>query len=161
MCVRRARLAAIIALIGCTPAVDPQLPPGAAMLTDATELLLAEQYSGIGSRRREVVRDAPTWSKFWAQAHGHIMPQPAVPSIDFTKNVVVVAAMGTRSSGGYVIDIESLYEANGDVFAVVTERSPGVRCVTTAALTAPVVAVRVARPGMQVSFVERSEINDC
>ena len=156
----RTRCLAIVAILGCTPVVDPQLPPGGTPL-DETERVLQAQYTGLVERERAVIRDAQTWSQFWSRAHRNVMPQPPAPTIDFTRNIVVAAAMGTRSNGGFSIGIEQVYAADGDLYVVVEERSPGPNCITTQALTAPVAAVRVPRPGAPVSFIERSETFRC
>ena len=150
----------VVAILGCTPVVDPQLPPDSVPL-DETEQVLDAQYTGLVQRERTVIRDAQAWSRFWRQAHSNVMPQPPVPSIDFTRNIVVAAAMGTRNTGGFSIDIEGVYVADTDIYVVVEERTPGTRCITTQALTAPAAAVRLPRAGASVSFVERSETLNC
>ena len=156
-----AAAATAVTFMGCTPVVDPQLPPEGTPITNGLEVVVRNHYSAIGERQRLVIRDAQAWSQFWVRAHGSLTPRPDVPNIDFTTNIVVAAAMGSRPSGGYTVAIDAMYELESTLYAVVTERSPGAGCVTTAALTAPVIAVRVARPGAQVSFVEREEIIDC
>lgn len=162
MRLRSIRLAAVIGtLIGCTPAVDPQLPPGAVKLTDPTEIVVAEQYSGIVDRRRLVIRDAQSWSTLWNEAFSRRHPRPPVPSIDFAEHVVIAASTGTRSNGGYGLTFDAIHEADGVLYAVVREISPGRNCITTQALTNPVIAVRVPRRGAQVTFIERAEITDC
>lgn len=162
MCMRSTRLAAVIvSLIGCTPAVGPQLPPGAEALTDATELVLREDYSGIVDRSRLVIRDGQAWSEFWNQAYSRQIPTPAVPSIDFGESMVIVASMGGRGTGGYGIAFDAIFEAADILYAVVREHSPGRFCGVTAAESQPVVAVRVPRPGAEVRFIERSETSHC
>lgn len=149
-----------VAILGCAPVADPQLPPGGVPLDD-TELVLRDQYTGFVDRERLVIRDAQAWSAFWSQAHSRVMPEPSVPSIDFSRNIVVAAAMGTRPNGGYSIQVRQVYELDGGLYVLVSERSPGPGCVTTQALTAPVAAVRVPRPGAPVTFVERSQTITC
>lgn len=149
-----------LAVLGCAPVTDPQLPPGGVPV-DNTEQLLRGQYSGFSQRARLVIRDAEAWSQFWNQAHGNVMPRPPVPSIDFAHNIVVAATMGSRSNGGHTIEIDRVYAADDGLHVVVEERSPGAGCVTTAAITAPAAAQRIPRPGASVSFVERSETFTC
>lgn len=156
----RTRSLVVAAILGCTPVVDPQLPPGGAPLDD-TEQVLNAQYTGLAQRERTVIRDAQAWSRFWRQAHANVMPRPPVPSIDFTRNIVVAAAMGTRNNGGFGIEIERVYAVGDDLHVVVEERSPAPNCITTQALTAPVAAVRIPRVGAPVSFVERSRTFTC
>lgn len=149
-----------VAILGCAPVADPQLPPGGVSL-DETEQLLKSQYTQLVRRERLVIRDAQTWSEFWDQAHGQVSPQPSVPSIDFSRNIVVAATMGSRPSGGYNIEIDQVYDVDGAVYVIVTERSAGPGCITTQAVTAPASAVRVPRPGASVTFIERSETFPC
>ncbi|HTS80801.1 MAG TPA: protease complex subunit PrcB family protein [Myxococcaceae bacterium] len=60
--------------------------------------------------------------------------------------------LGTPLSGGYAVDIPEVV-AEGDVPRIeVVETRPGEGCVTTAALTRPVVVVAVARGDWVVSF---------
>jgi hypothetical protein len=156
----RTRCLIVVAILGCTPVVDPQLPPGGAPL-DETEQVLNAQYTGLVERERTVIRDAQAWSRFWSQAHRNVMPQPPVPSIDFARNIVVAAAMGTRNNGGFSIEIVQVYAVDEHLHVVVEERSPGPDCITTQALTAPVAAVRIPRVGGSVSFVERRATLNC
>ncbi|MGH7636966.1 MAG: protease complex subunit PrcB family protein [Gemmatimonadaceae bacterium] len=153
--------AIVVTLIGCTPAVDPQLPPDAVKLADATEVILEQSYSGIEDRSRLVIRDAHAWSAFWNQAYRSHIPLPSVPEIDFGRNIVIVAGMGSRNTGGYGITFHSVHEADDVLYVVVRESSPGRSCIVTQALTQPVIAVRVSRPNAHVKFIERSETFDC
>ena len=123
--------------------------------------VLSNQYTGFNQRERLIIRDAQAWSQFWSQAHRTVMPQPPLPAIDFAQNVVIAATMGTRPNGGHSVQIEQVFEADGDLFVVVAERSPGANCVTTAAITAPAAAARIPRTSGTVSFIERRETFDC
>jgi hypothetical protein len=154
-------VAIVVPLIGCTPAVDPQLPPDAVKLEGATETVLHNSYSGIVDRRRLVIRDPQAWSAVWNEAYRRHIPVPSVPEIDFSRNIVIVAGMGSRGTGGYGITFDTIYEADDVLYAVVRESAPGRSCIVTQALTQPVTAVRVARPGADVRFIERSETVDC
>lgn len=118
-------------------------------------------YDGMATRQRLVVRDGATWAALWQQLASNHRPIPAVPAVDFAGNVVIVAAMGTRSSGGYSIDIDDVRMGGGDARISVTERSPGDGCMVTMALTAPVAAVVVPRFLGQATFLERTEQRAC
>jgi hypothetical protein len=117
--------------------------------------------SGITTRERLVVTDQARWAQVWADIVRNHSPTPPVPVVDFDRETIVVAAMGQRSSGGYVITIDSgTVEANTVVLSV-TERSPGMTCGTTAALTAPVALARILRARATVRFVEKTAVTDC
>jgi hypothetical protein len=128
---------------------------------DQVVTLLRENTSGVTTRRRGVIQTADEWAAFWNQVYATRLPAPAVPAIDFGESTVIVAAMGSRSSGGYGIDLPEVGRVGTDYHVVVRETSPGSNCMTTAALTQPVVAARVARTDGRVSFIEREEVLRC
>jgi hypothetical protein len=68
--------------------------------------------------------------------------------------------MGTRGSGGYLIDVKDVLTAGNRLIVTVEERSPASDCLATAVVTAPVVLVRVARTA-DVSFVETTAVHSC
>jgi hypothetical protein len=124
-------------------------------------LLPYRHTSGLTERERIVVRDASTWAALWPRILGSHRPMPPVPSVDFAREMVVVASMGTRSSGGYTIAIDSVFVARDTLRVVVREQSPGPRCGTTAALTMPVALARLERSELPVSFISRAAVRDC
>lgn len=159
---------AVVLLAACgSPASAPDsrtLPLGAVALeVDALpDSVVRLFHANVTDRRRLVIRDAAEWAQFWNEATSNVQPRPAVPAVDFTTGMLVVATMGTRPSGGYAIAVERAYEdAGGRVHAEVLEVSPGAGCVTTAALTAPVAVVRVPRRPGAVEFVERTRVREC
>lgn len=163
---RRSLLAAIAlgALASaCDSVTEPRVPAGAVALQmeqlpdDVAQYL----YSGVNDRRRLFIKDAAAWTALWAEVTANLQPPPPVPAIDFDTEAVVVASMGTRPSGGYSIAIEGVYEADGKLYVEVREVSPGSNCITTAALTAPVHAVRVPTRTGPVVFVEHAETRSC
>lgn len=117
--------------------------------------------SGLREPRNLVVRDAPAWAAMWRRitaAHGAPPPPPA---IDFGREMLLIAAMGTQPSGGYRIRIERVLDQGGRLEAHVVRISPGPRCGAIAALTHPIDIVRVAASPRPVSWLERDEMTDC
>ena len=122
------------------------------------ETVLESQYSGIRTPRRAVIRDAEQWRAFVREATNVDGANPAAPAeVDFTREMAIVAAMGLRRSGGYSIAIENIFSAEGKLRVVVREVAPKTGSMTTQALTAPLVVVRLARSNDPVSFVERPD----
>lgn len=117
--------------------------------------------SGIPEQERIVVRDEASWGALWPRIVGSHSPRPAPPVVDFTREMLLVVSMGTRASGGYVIAIDSLAVSGDSLRVVVREQSPGPRCGTTAALSAPVALARIERSDLPVSFVTREVVKDC
>ncbi len=117
--------------------------------------------SGIPEQERIVVRDSAAWAALWPRIVGTHSPRPNPPAVAFTKEMLLVVSMGTRSSGGYVIAIDSMTVDGDSIRVAVREQSPGPRCGTTAALSAPVALARVERSDLPVSFTTREVVKDC
>jgi hypothetical protein len=118
-------------------------------------------YSGIGQASRGVVRSEGEWQALWAQVVRGRQPTPATPAVDFSREMVIVAAMGTRNTGGYAITVDSVTATPGALHVFVTERSPGGSCGTTQALTAPVDAVALSSDVRAVQFHESTVAHNC
>ncbi|HEX7118664.1 MAG TPA: protease complex subunit PrcB family protein [Longimicrobiales bacterium] len=138
------------------------LPPGAVLQPADQRVTLAKEFStGVPERRREVLRSHAALAAFWNALYANRRPVPPVPDIDFDGSMVVVAAMGERTSGGYAIDIEGIYRTDDAMYVVVHETAPGQGCVVAAVLTAPAVVVRVPRFDGPIAFIEERSEHDC
>jgi hypothetical protein len=113
--------------------------------------------TGIGERRRLVIRDANTWADFWAE-----LGTGERPDVDFTKAMVVAVAAGQRPSGGYEIAVNEVRQSDGELLVEVLETSPGPNCLTSSSPTQPadVVVVPIVAP-RSWSFSERTETRSC
>ena len=118
-------------------------------------------YSGIADKRRLYIKDMDAWTALWNEVTANITPRPAVPFIDFGKEALIVAAMGTRNTGGYSIAVETVAELEGKLIVEIREVSPGSNCVLTQALTAPVHAVRAPLRNGEVVFTEIPIVQNC
>ncbi len=65
-------------------------------------------FSGIRDAKQEIVRNADDWEKLWKQHAVSTGAAEKVPEVDFAKEIVVAATMGTRRTGGYSIEIVSV-----------------------------------------------------
>jgi PrcB C-terminal len=119
-------------------------------------------YSGLDQPARLVVRDAATWQAVWNQIDGGQSPVAPPPSVDFSRDMIVMAALGVRGTGGYGILISGASERSSDGIAVIVDSSsPAANCVVTESLTQPVDIARVPRREGAVTFVERSHETNC
>jgi hypothetical protein len=153
----------IVGIAACAAPEQSTLPPGPSI---PVVRLRAEPYSfeynsGLTEPTRLVVRDAAEWQSLWTQIYQGRFPVPPLPAIDFSREMIVVAALGTRSSGGYSILIDGASATGADVAIAVRSIAPGRKCGVTAALTQPVDIARLPRRDGQVSFVERAEVKEC
>ena len=123
--------------------------------------LLQEYNTGLRDSVRQVITDGESLALVWAQAHEGRGEVPAVPSVDFTTEMVIVAALGTRNSGGYPITIDSVVASGTALHVYVRKTSPGPTCGTTGALTEPASIVAVPRSTASVVFDEIDQRSDC
>jgi|SRR6185503_5787474 len=156
-------IATVLACGGQLSSVPPHAPADAAPVTvePVADLQSVRFNSGISTRERTLVRTRATWEALWPQIVGSLRPIPPVPAVDFATKTVIVASMGTRSSGGYVISVDDVRQARGDAWITITERSPGSGCGTTAAITTPIAAVVVPRFDGTATYVERTTSVNC
>jgi len=108
-----------------------------------------------------VVRTQPEWEALWRRITARQGPPPAVPAVNFERDMLLVAAMGARPSGGYSIRIERVIDGGDRLEAHVVRTSPGSRCGAIAAITHPVDVVRIAASHKQVSWTMRDAVTDC
>jgi hypothetical protein len=73
--------------------------------------------------------------------------------VDFARDVVILAAMGTRPSTGFSVTITEVRVHDGTFWVRVTEQSPGRNCVAGDAITSPVHAVRAPREATAAQFM--------
>lgn len=136
-------------------------PPMTVQQLDSTLASYYRYNSALEDSARFVVRTADEWTVLWNRIVANHGPTPPVPAIDFEKEMLLVAAMGTRNTGGYSIQIEAVDKDSSAITASVRSRSPGNNCITTQALTAPVDIVRIPRSDLPVQFVEEHIVTNC
>lgn len=155
-----------LAVVGCG---SPSAPEASEVPSDAIAIVGDDfrdavegmrHYSGYDERARRVIRDRDTWIRVWLRVTTSASSRP-VPQVNFDQHVIIFAAMGTKPSTGYAIEITELYRRGPDIYAVVRERSPGRGCLVGQAITAPVTAALVPRTSGRVHFVERATVHDC
>jgi hypothetical protein len=113
---------------------------------------------------RFVVRDRDAWHDVWKQIYQHNPsngPYPEPPEIDFSREMVIVAAMGQRPTSGYEIIIDGAYERD-DRLEVVVKSVVNVKCFGVfTAVTSPLDIVRLAKIERPVVFREIEVVPDC
>lgn len=138
-------------------------------------------HSCLSSPARIVIRDRESWDKQWKQmwegpacsggksftmdASGHFVPKtmPAAPNIDFSREMIIVAAMGPTLRDA--ITIEEAYERSDRLEVVVRSISPG-SCGSLYGWsfeigTQPVDIVRIAKSERPIVFREIKAVMEC
>jgi hypothetical protein len=112
---------------------------------------------GLDSAGRMVIRSDRAWRKLWSQLQGDLdSSKYSTPSVDFHREVLVIAAEGTFSGDISSVHIDSILQRGADLEVVVRSVRPwGIACMGGQMLTAPVDIVRVPKHSGKVLFVER------
>lgn len=118
--------------------------------------------SAIWDSLRVMIRDAEAWSKVWERIHhSPVSPSPPLPEIDFSREMVVVVALGQRPTGGYGIIVDRAYERDDRLEVTVRSQTPGKNCFLTQAVTEPVDIVRLPKTERSVVFRETEVVHEC
>jgi hypothetical protein len=100
-----------------------------------------------------VIRDQQSWQDLWSRMTQN-SPQLALglPTVDFAQDMVLVAAAGTRNTGGYSVAINGGTQSSGNATVNVLITSPGTGCVATQAFTSPVDMAITPRSDATIAF---------
>lgn len=147
-------LALVLGLAACgSPAAPAENVP--------VTRVLRGQYSALANAQRLVIRTQTQLDEAWTAAFRTQSHPPPVPSVDFTTELVIVAAMGSRPTSGYCISVDSAAATDGMVTVAVTTTSPPAGSGLLQVITMPFDVVRLPRPADSVSFVEKTQTAQC
>jgi hypothetical protein len=138
---------------------DPNAnPPGSSAGQPVSfTLVYADIYSGIRAPRQELVVQPARWQAVWDEimSDGR-SPKPPIPSVDFDRNMLIVAGLGYSPDACMNVDVESVRLA-GDILQVAIKdvRSP-MSCTCPPVTVQPVRIVAVPRVTTKVAFTRRS-----
>ena len=146
---RRFLLAVTVAALLMACDDSPTAPDGGPI---SFETVVATSSSGFETPERDVIRNDDQWARVWDLLHARSGSVPARPEVDFGRQMLVLAAMGTQSNGCYQIEVTAIDLRQGRLAVEVVERQPGATCVCTQALTQPVHVVALDRVGLDAGF---------
>jgi len=138
-------------LVAAGAAVGPSDTRGSAT-EHPFETILAEAHSGLDEPRREVIRDEASWARLWAEIYASVTPTPPLPSVAFTRHMLVAVASGTRRSGGFAIEVRSVATRGERLEVGVLETCPEPGAMVTMSLSRPVEVVRIPRLTQAATF---------
>jgi PrcB C-terminal len=105
-------------------------------------------HSGIEERREAVVRTESEWKALWK---AHAAEQPA-PAVDLAKSIVAGVFLGTRSTGGYAVEVTAVERQGADVIVRYRETKPDPNMMVTQVLTSPFHIVSFEKTTGEVKF---------
>jgi hypothetical protein len=145
-------IALAIALVGVLMQAQPPAAtqPGLMLLEAPTKPMTLDKgdHSNIDDAKQVVVRTEEEWAKLWNQ-HA---PDHKRPAVDFSRQMVIGAFMGSRPTAGFSIDILSTIQANGVLTVRYREVFPPRSAITAQVITSPFDLVTVPTFAGDVRF---------
>jgi len=134
----------------------PQLEP-----YDAVDHLYRNAKSSLPTSVRLAILDTADWTAIWKRIVGPASQAP-VPTVDFSREMLLVVGMGQAPCMGYQINVDTVFrDKDKRIYAVVRERHHGARCGCLNEVVSPVDVILVPRTVRPVTFLERQESNVC
>ena len=139
--------------VGCATKVAPYLIVFTAMLSAQTPPSFTDVAKGNASEQQDAkqvtVRTPSEWETLW-KAHA---PTVKMPSVDFTKNMVVGIFLGTKPSDGYQVEIVGVRTQEKELIVEYVQRTPGRGTMAAQILTEPYHLVSVPKHAGTVRFI--------
>ncbi|MGL4611111.1 MAG: protease complex subunit PrcB family protein [Trueperaceae bacterium] len=121
--------------------------------------VLAEgaQATGVEQAQYVLITNDDQLLEFWNQAHGAQINVPSVPDVDFFRETIVAAFMGTKPTGGYGLNVDRVTLEGSDAYINLTELQPAADAITTQALTSPWVMLKILRGNVNAAWFRNSQ----
>lgn len=107
--------------------------------------------AAIGPAHR-VIAEPVDWRETWVLLHGNQAPTPPCPEVEFADEVLLLVEMGSKSTGGYSIEVVAIRPEGGGLVVEVRETSPEPEAMVTQSFTSPYHVVRMTRIDTEITF---------
>jgi hypothetical protein len=108
--------------------------------------------SGFQAPQQSFVATQKEWVDTWVTREGPVTPKKPHPQIDFSREVVIVAALGTKPTGGFAIEITRIVRTKDAIEIYVRKTAPQDGLKPPPGPTSPFVLARMPRPDRPVTF---------
>ncbi len=129
----------------------------------AFETIDIGDQSGVAGERPQVFKfdTQAGWEEFWSRHQANVSPQPALPAVDFSRDMVIAVVDRTEPSGGFRLEITDIEDAAGRLVVRVSKTIPGPDCIVTAVITQPFHLVRMAKSDLEPDLLISEETVSC
>ncbi len=131
-------------------AYSPKLDPTVKRL-DITEISQGTS-SHYDEKEDLVIKDESTWKAVWEKHISNRDPQPELPNVDFSNEMVIAVFNDIKPSGGYSVEILMVKDKPDRVEVFLIERSPSPEEIVTSALTQPYHIIKIPKSDKQIYF---------
>lgn len=109
-------------------------------------------HSGVTRAEKRVVKTPEEWQQLWNEHTAGTQPRPALPAVDFGKEMVLAVFLGEQRMGGYSVEVTGVKREGTGLVALVKQTAPRPGGITIQALTQPFHFVAVGKTEGKVSF---------
>jgi len=127
---------------------------------DSLVRLHRSALSGLNRPARQVIADSVRWAETWPHLQPRGSTPTALPVVDFSRSMVVIAALGDQPSTGYGVIVDSVVRTKSEYLMFVRATEPG-DCIVGGLETQPVDVVAVPRSHLPARFVEQRVTSRC
>lgn len=125
------------------------------------EIVINGTFSGVEDKREMILNTNEEYQKIMSEVYKNLDQMPRIPVVDFTKYTLVAVFIGSRNTGGYMVDIDSINDGSKLITVNVTESTPGKNCSVTEALTRPYTIVKIPKTDKKPVFNTKQIVKDC
>lgn len=116
------------------------------------EILASGNHSDMQDQQYVDIHKQADFDVLWQKTFANLSSVPSKPAVDFSKNMVLAAFIGTQNHGGYLIRIVNI-DASGATVQVTAEVTiPGTNCRYTQSKTEPFLFVTAPATNKPVNF---------
>ncbi|MDF1673226.1 MAG: protease complex subunit PrcB family protein [Vicingaceae bacterium] len=116
---------------------------------------------GFKTKTNLVISTQEEFLKIWNQAFANYMNKETAPEVDFEKNIILLVALGEKTSGGYTIKVDNVIETKDNTVVNVLYTSPGKGCMTTESITYPFQIIQIEKPNKAILFSKKNIVFGC
>lgn len=94
-------------------------------------------HSGIRDQRALVIRDWAIWDALWKEHTAGRLPPPPLPTVDFSREMVVAFFLGEKPTSGYAVEIREVLLTEAELRVRVEVTVPQKGAIVLQILTQP------------------------
>ena len=115
------------------------------------------QGSSFQEAQERYITSQDEWLQIWARRQANLDTKKPHPPVDFDRDVVIVATLGRKSTGGYTIEITRIVKSKDDIQVFVRRNSPPAGGKVITAESSPFVLARMKKPDRPVTFLDEEK----
>lgn len=132
----------LLVALGCGGSKSPTEP---IVRPVSFQTIYRSQTSGIHAQRGEIIQTADRWAAVWAEIHQGESMVPPLPAVDFSTEMVVLAAAGDLPDGCWNVQVSNVAPNVVRVNVAVAVTHPPVGCGCATVVVQPVDVVRAQK----------------